>query len=266
VVPRTFLTSGRKDDCLNCGKAIDFKSLRSSLPTEESVSPPLEVTTVDTAADELRLVCPLCRRRFSVTALAAGRLALCPSCGEKVPFPRPDADRRGRKGLRTALLCGRWALLIGFVAALGIVAYQVAQRSGNGPDKRSNGPDKRFGRFADKMAKVLPEECPDLKEGKDVQFSYDVRKTDSLVSPLTGVMEIRWTRESSDQVPPWRFLARCNYAFQDDHWVFKGAVVEITNPGDLPSDWQKPVKTVEESERWHFLRFHWETLASSTDF
>jgi hypothetical protein len=83
-------------------------------------------------------------------------------------------------------------------------------------------PLERFKQFVAKME----ENRRNIEEGGT--FSFDVQQTSSLVSPLTGVLEIRWTRSGGD-----KWLVRCNYAFQDDRWVYKNGTMEITNLNQL---------------------------------
>jgi hypothetical protein len=102
-------------------------------------------------------------------------------------------------------------------------------------------PEARFKKLVEKWRGELS------KQGK-VDVSYDVRKTDSLVTPLLGIVEILWLepeklikdphyRESyypaKGEVCKWLAAPVCkqtvNCALQEDHWVLKDSKVEIAN-------------------------------------
>jgi hypothetical protein len=97
-------------------------------------------------------------------------------------------------------------------------------------------PLERFKHFVAKMQQELPTRFP--LRGTNAELTYDVRKTDSLVSPLTAVMVVRWSEKLGNgrASPDQQLMARCDYAFQDDRWVFKGARVETTNVADFSED------------------------------
>jgi len=72
------------------------------------------------------------------------------------------------------------------------------------------------------------------------QLSYDIRKTDSLVSPYLGVVswKIRWYHNGKLVNRPFSFDA--HYAYQDGQWVLKDLVRRIPSlqggSKELPAD------------------------------
>ena len=102
-------------------------------------------------------------------------------------------------------------------------------------------PEARFKKLVEKWRAELS------KQGKS-DVSYDVRKTDSLVTPLLGIVEILWVepetlianshnRESyhpaKGEVSKPQTGPICkqtvSYALQEDRWVLKDSKVEIAN-------------------------------------
>ena len=86
-------------------------------------------------------------------------------------------------------------------------------------------PLERFQKFVAKLENELPK---DLASLGDVQIAYDVRKTDSLVSPFMGIVNVRFAQVIN------KYQAQCNYAFQNDRWVLRNITVQLVNSDELP--------------------------------
>ncbi|MEI8376246.1 MAG: hypothetical protein WCJ35_25780 [Planctomycetota bacterium] len=100
----------------------------------------------------------------------------------------------------------------------------------------------------DRFKKLVEKWRGELSKQGKVDVSYDVRKTDSLVTPLLGIVEILWLEpESLIKDPHYResyYPAKgevskpsvapvckqtVSYALQEDCWVLKDSKVEIAN-------------------------------------
>ena len=67
------------------------------------------------------------------------------------------------------------------------------------------------------------------------RVSYDLRKTDSLVSPIVGILDLQWEEGSGhvfgddDKSDVVEYAAQCKYAYSEERWVLQDATVRITN-------------------------------------
>ncbi len=74
----------------------------------------------------------------------------------------------------------------------------------------------------------------------DGKLEYDIKKTDSIVSPYTGiaVWDVKWSLNGRDTGIRMSFVG--TYSYQDGAWVFKGlkrrAYNEDGSPHDMPAD------------------------------
>jgi hypothetical protein len=102
-------------------------------------------------------------------------------------------------------------------------------------------PADRFKQFAAKVENELKQRRT-LKGMGDARrsfhISYDVRKTDSLVSPVLGILEIQWEDGSGNVYSDGgtgnaKYIAECKYAFHEDRWVPQDITVRLTNYDEL---------------------------------
>lgn len=100
-------------------------------------------------------------------------------------------------------------------------------------------PEARFKKFVAKVRDELPKniyfrEGVEKGEISGLKFSYDVQKTDSLVSPLAATLQLGWRKTDGEY--KWDYEVACNYAFQGGQWVFRNHTVSVENCAKPPLD------------------------------
>jgi hypothetical protein len=86
-------------------------------------------------------------------------------------------------------------------------------------------PQERFKSFVKKMEEELPKRYAGCQN-----IQYDIRKSDSVLSPLTGILTFQTTAGTVTH------LLQYEYAFREDHWIHTNNKAEIMNPDSLPSE------------------------------
>ena len=88
--------------------------------------------------------------------------------------------------------------------------------------------------------------------GKAHDFAFDVRKTDSLISPLIGTVQYvepvatRSFDGTETSITDLTFVA--NFAYQENRWVFKGAMWEREPRAPYPANDKETLDLT--YERW----------------
>jgi hypothetical protein len=117
-------------------------------------------------------------------------------------------------------------------------------------------PKERFEKFVAKVRDELPNhayfEGQTMAETrKTLEFSYDVRKSDSLVSPIAATLQIRW-KENAISTVMFDCVLQCNYGFHGGRWTFGSHTFRIENVSDIPPDFRDFVHlvTTVKLKRW----------------
>jgi hypothetical protein len=219
----------------------------------------------------IRFPCPQCGKALRVQDDLAGRDARCPKCNAKLRVPRaepnsgkhvelalPLADfdqalRRDTESGSNAIPkhsrghTGTWlagiAVFLGccLVVACGVIAFLLYgqhhptktlavanSEAAITSDAVTHDPRSDFEAFLPKELLELKKAVPDLLIDNP---KYDVRKTDSLVSPFmaTCTFEVIWHNRSNAKDRPADFKGTLQlvHAYQDSRWAFKGGTCHL---------------------------------------
>jgi hypothetical protein len=84
-------------------------------------------------------------------------------------------------------------------------------------------------------------------QGKFWDFSINVEKSNSLVSPFIGVLTFKEHRSSKSSGAEGDYIFTCHFAMQDGKWVLKNidSNFQITKEANDPSS--------SEAKNWHLL-------------
>lgn len=94
----------------------------------------------------------------------------------------------------------------------------AAQNSTTNSTQVPESPEQNAVNSFKSVVKFLSSKTNDDGGTEFLNLSYDVEKTDSLISPITGV--ITYTPKDSNYIPPYNIIT-CHFAFQDGKWVLK---------------------------------------------
>lgn len=201
----------------------------------------------------IRFLCPQCGRTIRARDEAAGHSGVCTDCGAKVRVPgkagfAPDPPETrvqrvdvSSKAMKAGFV-GAFGAFFGWLAALvvlclliagGVIAFMAYGQ--HREEKRTVG-ETPVGLISDpkrEFVKFLPVEIEEMKKmipGLSVseQFKYDVRKTDSLVSPYMGTcaVDVIWHNATfiweKDVASDLEGSLELLHAYQNGRWVFKG--------------------------------------------
>ena len=100
----------------------------------------------------------------------------------------------------------------------------------------SESPLDAFKSFAAKVETVLPTVLHDSKLSAPV--SFDVQKTNSLVSPFTAHLTFSFSEPRSETNSHYLLArnVRADYAYQEGHWVCKGILISYTDAQFVSGD------------------------------
>ncbi len=129
-------------------------------------------------------------------------------------------------------------------------------------------PLERFSAFAAHVTRELPNSAtyygPGMNKGtiRELRCTFDVEKTNSLVSPFVATLHIRWYETLVTAT--LACVLQCHYRFEDGRWVFAAHEFAITNLAEVPRFYGPNITMTVEMHR--SVLFGRDILISSDQF
>ena len=202
---------------------------------------------LDTSSKSTKVQCEWCGAVFEKRKKEKGQTAKTTPAQDSftadTPTPTPameqfQAAKPPRKTFRFWLLVGSVILIAGsaILIASCVTAWIFYPKD----------PAASFREHIDQNKSQIIAQFRSSNRNVKGDFSYDVQKTNSLVSPYVGYVYFSCSQEISrpEFTLEFHFRAKLSYAYQNDLWTYKGGEITIES-GDVLS-------AVDENTR-HFL-------------